>query len=113
MQHTFPFSPGRQCVHVAIRLIPKAGRDGVDGVITRADGSKALKVRVTAAPEKGKANAALLGLLAKAWDIPRSRLDIAAGESARDKTVHASGNPDSLMLQLNHRLGLYTKDQGG
>jgi uncharacterized protein YggU (UPF0235/DUF167 family) len=44
-------------------------------------------VRVTAAPEDGKANAAVIALLAKALGVPRSALAIVRGATARDKII--------------------------
>ena len=44
-------------------------------------------MRVTAVPEKGKANAALVRLLAKCLGLPRTGLEIVAGGKDRDKTV--------------------------
>jgi uncharacterized protein YggU (UPF0235/DUF167 family) len=48
-------------------------------------------VRVGAAPESGKANEALLGLLAATLEIPRSQIEIATGRGSRDKTIVVHG----------------------
>mgnify|MGYP000427444852 CR=1 FL=1 len=53
--------------------------------IAEADGGAALKVAVTAAPEGGKANAAVIKLLAKALGVPKSRLTLIQGATSRDK----------------------------
>ncbi|HJN03598.1 MAG TPA: DUF167 family protein [Alphaproteobacteria bacterium] len=74
-------------VSVAIRLTPKAARAGIAGFTQTPDGP-ALKVKVTAPPESGKANAALLHLLAREWKVAPSRLALAAGARSRRKTVH-------------------------
>jgi uncharacterized protein (TIGR00251 family) len=50
-----------------------------------------LRVRVQAPPVEGKANEALLRLLAKALGVPRSRLTIVAGRASRVKTVAVEG----------------------
>jgi uncharacterized protein YggU (UPF0235/DUF167 family) len=60
---------------VRLKATPGTSRTAV-GAVT--DGA-VLKVQVTAAPEDGKANAAILKALAKAWRLPKSRLAIAAG----------------------------------
>ena len=60
----------------------------------------ALKVSVTAAPERGKANAALLTLLAKTWRLPKSALTLAVGATDRRKTVHVAGDPDGILQTL-------------
>lgn len=50
-----------------------------------------LKARVRAAPEKGEANAALEKLLAKALGVPKSRVQVARGTTARLKTIEIDG----------------------
>jgi len=47
----------------------------------------ALKIQVIAAPERGKANEAVLELLAEALAVPRSSLTLTAGATSRDKAV--------------------------
>ena len=70
-----------------VRLTPKAARNGLAGLVVDAAGSTSLKVMVTAAPEKGKANAALVKLLSKQWRLPRSAFKIISGETDRNKTL--------------------------
>ena len=65
-----------------------------------ADGATVLKARVTAPPEGGKANARLLALLAKAWKLPKSSLEIASGAKERRKAVLVRGDPDLLLARL-------------
>ena len=61
----------------------------------------ALKVSVSAAPERGKANAAVVPLLAKALDLPASEIEIVAGETSRDKVVEIALDPDALRGRLS------------
>jgi len=49
------------------------------------------KVRVTAAPEDGKANAAVLRLLAERLELPSTSVMLVSGASSRDKIVALSG----------------------
>jgi uncharacterized protein (TIGR00251 family) len=49
------------------------------------------KVRVTAPPENGRANDAVLALLAHRLDLPRRRLSVVSGRSAREKVVELEG----------------------
>jgi uncharacterized protein YggU (UPF0235/DUF167 family) len=51
-------------LRLLVRLTPKAARDAIDGIETLADGRGVLNARVRAVPEHGKANGALLRLLA-------------------------------------------------
>jgi uncharacterized protein (TIGR00251 family) len=99
-----PFGLGRDGLRVAVRLTPKSSRARIDGIERDADGRAWLKARVSAAPEKGKANAALLKLLAKAWDLPPSRLTIATGAKDRRKTVLIKDADEALAKRLQATL---------
>jgi len=66
-----------------VRVTPRASRNAV--AVTPGD-PPAIRVRVTAAPERGRANAAVIKLLAKALGVPRSRLELLRGATGRDKT---------------------------
>ncbi len=79
-----------------VRLTPKSARDGLEGVETAADGRSHMKARVRAVPEDGKANKALIKLLAKELGVPASRIAIVAGETARLKTVRIEGEAEQL-----------------
>ena len=69
-----------------LRVSPGARSDAVVG--RYGDG---WKVRVTAAPEGGKANDAVLRLLAERLDLPRKNLTLVSGPSSRDKIVELEG----------------------
>lgn len=84
-----------------VRLTPKGGRDAVDGVETGADGKPHVKIRVSAPPEDGKANAALIGLLAKACGVPKSSVSILSGQTSRLKQVAIAGDGTSLARSLS------------
>jgi uncharacterized protein YggU (UPF0235/DUF167 family) len=75
-----------------VRLTPRGGRDAIDGVTPLADGREVLAVRVRVPPEDGAANTALTALIAKAFDVPRSAVALAAGATARIKQVRVSGD---------------------
>lgn len=85
---------------MVLRVTPNAAGDRIEGVVSLSDGRPVLKVRVTAVPDKGKANAAVVKLLAKAWGVPRSSLSIVAGEKDRNKTVQVTGDPADLTARL-------------
>jgi len=60
------------------------------------------KVRVTAAPEAGRANEAVLRLLSETLSIPRDSLTLVSGHAARDKTVRLDGvGPAQVERRLN------------
>jgi uncharacterized protein YggU (UPF0235/DUF167 family) len=69
-----------------LRVVPGAKRSGIVG--RHGDG---WKVRVVAAPEGGKANKAVLDVLARALDLPRRNLELKAGKGSRDKVVALDG----------------------
>lgn len=84
-----------------LRVTPNAGRDAIEGVEHRDDGTAVLRVRVKAVPDKGKANAAVIALLAKALDRPRSSIAIIAGDTARLKTAELTGDFETLQNSLS------------
>ena len=96
-----PFAAASDGVRVAVRLTPKAARDAVDGLKPTAAGGVELAVKVTAVPEKGKANAALIRLLAKQWRVPASDIDVIIGETDRHKTLRVRGAAAELLARLN------------
>lgn len=69
-----------------VKVTPNAGREAIllpdDATIPQQ-----LHIRVTASPEDGKANHAVLKLLSKALGVPKTSLSIAAGQTARTKTI--------------------------
>ena len=79
-----------------VRLQPAAAAERILGIVEDAASDSMLKVAVTAPPEKGKANAALVKLLSKRWKIPKSEISIIKGVTERRKTVHIAGAPDRL-----------------
>ena len=83
-----------------VRLTPKGGRDRVDGWDTGADGNSYLKARVAVPPEDGKANAALIALLAKSLSVPKTNVAIIACATARLKTICISPAPPDLSARL-------------
>lgn len=92
-------------VRLSIRLTPNGGRDAFDGVESGADGEIHLKARVTAVPEKGKANKALIVLVAKALGIAKSSVSLISGETARKKILRIDGDPEDISNRLKALLG--------
>ncbi len=73
-------------VVLRVRALPGSKRSEIRGV-----DAGVLKIAVTAAPEKGKANKALVKTLAQFLNVPRSNVTIASGETARTKRVQVTG----------------------
>ena len=69
-----------------LRVVPGAGRAGVVG-----RHGAAWKVRVTAPPERGRANAAVVDLLATTLGLPRASVALVSGHGGRDKIVELDG----------------------
>ncbi len=73
-------------VRLTLRVSPGASRSAVVG--RHGDG---WKVRVAAAPEDGKANDAVVRLLAENLALPTRDVEIVSGRASRDKTVAVTG----------------------
>ena len=99
-----PFAVVADGVRVSLRVTPKASRNTMGGLAERADGGVALKVSVTAAPEDGKANQAVIELLAKAWKTSKSSISVAAGAADRNKIVVVAGDPADLAPRMEAAL---------
>jgi uncharacterized protein len=66
-----------------LKVIPKSANNEIVGLLD--DGS--LKVKVTAVPEKGKANAAVCELLANEFGVPKKNVQIVRGETSAHKEL--------------------------
>ena len=73
-------------VLLRIRVQPRASRNRFEGV----HGDQ-LRIRLTAPPVEGAANAACMAYLAKCLGIRRAQVRLAAGEKSRDKLIHITG----------------------
>ena len=93
---TLPFEAAAD----GLRVQPGASREAVEGPVALPDGGIALAARVCAPPEAGKANAALVKLLAKTWKLPKSAITIVAGHGHRHKTLLIAGDPAGLEARL-------------
>jgi uncharacterized protein (TIGR00251 family) len=79
-----------------LRVMPGAVRAGVVGLH-----GDAWKVRVTAPPEGGRANDAVVRLLATTLDVPRDAVTLVSGHGGRDKIVELRGlGPDQIERRL-------------
>lgn len=80
-----------------VRLTPKAAADRVDGWDTDDKGRRFLKIRVRAAPIEGRANTALIAFIAQSLGLPKSRVSLIAGDTARLKQVEIEGLEDEAL----------------
>jgi hypothetical protein len=79
--------PFRGGARLRVRLTPGARSEGFNGIHADAEGLAWLKAGVRAAPESGKANAALIALVAKSAGIARGRIGIVSGQTSRAKVL--------------------------
>ena len=82
-----------------VRLVPGASRESVMG--WQADGM--LRVRVSAPPERGRANKALLRILADAFGVKPSALRLVSGAVSREKRIRVEGVPPERVRILGQR----------
>ncbi len=87
-------------MRVRLKVAPKAKRAQFGGLLDEPDGAKALKVSVTAAPEGGKANEAVIALLAREWGVAKSAISVVAGATDRRKLVEIRGPSQELLARL-------------
>jgi uncharacterized protein len=104
-----PFTPLAEGLGIRIHARPGARRDAVEGLRAEADGSVALRVSVRAAPEDGRANAAIVKLLAAEWEVPKSRLRLLSGARDRRKVFVLTGEPMALAARLQGWLTQWTE----
>ncbi|GAB4171693.1 MAG: hypothetical protein OHK0024_07990 [Thalassobaculales bacterium] len=90
---------GAAGVSLSLKVVPRAGRDSILG-----PEGEALKVAVAAPPADGKANQAVIALLARSWGLPRSAFAIALGAGARHKRVTIAGDPAELSSRILHSI---------
>ena len=99
-----PWRPGPGGLVLHVRLTPKGGRDALDGIEILGDGRAVLKARVRAAPEDGKANDALVKLIAKAVGVANSAVTVSAGHTSRVKTLAIAGDVEKTAAALGAAL---------
>jgi len=70
-------------------LTVKVTTKAAQNTVIKIDNSN-FKVKVTVAPEKGKANTAVIKLLSDYFKVARSRIKILSGETSRNKKIEIS-----------------------
>lgn len=82
------------------QLQPKASRDEFAGLLATDKYGNRLKIRITAPPVDGKANAHLIAFLAAQFGVAKQAVSISSGDSGRQKTVRIQ-NPQQLPAVLS------------
>jgi uncharacterized protein len=97
---------------VVLKVTPGAAASRVQGVELNGAGQAHLAVRISAPPEAGRANAALIRLLARRWRVPQRDLELVSGAGARHKVLHVHGSPDAVIARLRAIEGGHPDDVG-
>ena len=83
----------RHAIRLQVKVAAGASRDAIDGWL-----GHTLKVRVTAPPERGKANAAVERLLAEAVGIPKAKATVVSGHTSTRKVLELASVSESDVL---------------
>ncbi|MCG2629897.1 DUF167 domain-containing protein [Bradyrhizobium sp. WYCCWR 13023] len=109
---TEPWRISTTGVSIALRVTPRGGRDGIDGIEQLSDGRSVLKVRVRAVADGGEANRAVLALLAKSLGVPKASVSLLSGATSRLKQVAVEGDPARLAQALRELAPVKSTDEG-
>lgn len=82
-ERKFKLHNGQRGSALAVRVTPRANRNEIVEILD--DGT--IRVRLAAPPSDNEANIALIDFLAEILGVPKSRLDIVAGNAGRDKLI--------------------------
>jgi len=88
-------------VAIRVKVVPNASRDQIVGPL-----GDALKVKVAAPPEAGRANAAVVALMAEALGVPAKQVSVAAGQTQPHKVLAVSG---VTLAQVKERLSQFSR----
>jgi uncharacterized protein (TIGR00251 family) len=81
-------------VKLPVKVVPGASRNEIVGWL-----GDSLKVRVSAPPERGKANAAVEALICDALDLPKDSVRVVSGKTSPHKLLEISGQTQSAILE--------------
>jgi len=98
----YHFHDGQKGAALAIRVTPRASKNEIAEI--RSDGT--VRIRLMAPPVEGRANDALVSFLADILDVSRSKIEIVAGETGRDKLVSVIGvDTETVHKKILQHLG--------
>ncbi len=93
-------------VRLRLRVTPKAKAAGIGGWRRDGAGEERLRIAVTAPPDKGKANRAVIALLARTLGCAKSDITLVAGDTGRNKTLEIAGERvETLRRKLDAATG--------
>jgi len=95
-----PFTLDGGSIKINVRLTPKSSANRILGIKPDANGDMFLRAAVTAVPENGKANKALIKMLAKIWRLPKTRFVVLSGGHDRNKVLSIEGGDNELYNSL-------------
>lgn len=71
---------------IKVKIVPNASANEIIGFM-----QDELKIKLSASPQKGKANKQLIAFLAKEWKLPKSAISITRGKTGRHKLLEIEG----------------------
>lgn len=92
-----PVNQGKSEVTFAVKVHPRAKKNAITGEV-----GDALKLSLTSPPVDGRANDACIQFFANLFQVPRSSVTIASGQSSRSKVIRVAGLSAE---QIRNRLG--------
>ncbi len=87
---------------IYIRASTNGNSDSILGIETRSNGKSYLKIKTSAIAENGHANDAIMKLLAKRLDIPKSLISILSGHTSREKSLLVNAPKDYIEARLKN-----------
>jgi uncharacterized protein (TIGR00251 family) len=103
LERTTPFLQSGDKIRIVLRLTPNSSNDEIFGIEQGPSGPH-FKARTRAQPEKGKANTALIKLVAKWLHIAKSEISLKSGSKSRIKTVEISAPSEETIALLQKQL---------
>src|SRR6478735_8393971 len=96
-----PIQESAKGISFSVKVHPRARKNAITGTV-----GDALKLALTAPPVEGKANQAVIEFFAELFEIPRSSVTIASGETSRNKVVRIAGlTKAAVVARLSAYLG--------
>jgi uncharacterized protein (TIGR00251 family) len=89
------FSEKNDCLYFNVKVVPRASKSEIAGEL-----GGALKVRIAAPPVDGAANAELIKLLSKTFDVSKAQVEIVVGETSKNKQIKISNLNAQKFLQI-------------